>query len=133
MRFFDVLGNLKKGRRSVSKPSSVSEQEVSDPVKLAEMLRQLSLRVQELEARLPQEAVEFERDITGTTAGGVVHRFDHNLGVPVRWYVVHWSGSAVVHPALVYSATSTDKSLVLTSYSAGRVVLRIEPSQNGVS
>lgn len=131
MRFYDVLGALKRGRSGISKPTSIAD--VTDPAKLTEMLRQLSLRVQELEAKSGQEAVEFERNVTGTTAAGVNHTFEHNLGCPVRWYVVHWSGSAVVHPALVYQTSSTANSLVLTSYSAGRLVLRIEPSQYGVS
>jgi hypothetical protein len=133
MRFFSLAGVLQRARRAVSRPSSVSADDVQDPVKLAEILRQLSLRVQELESKLPPEGVEFEKDITGTTGAGVNYSFVHNFGVPIRWYVVHWSGSATVSPALVYQSSSTANVLTLKSHSVGRVVLRIEPSQHGLT
>jgi hypothetical protein len=133
MKFFNLAGTLQRARRYLARSVSVSADDAKDPVKLAEILRQLSLRVQEVEARLPGEGIEFERTITGTTGAGVNHSFEHNLGVPVRWYVVHWSGSEVVSPALLYQTSSTSDVLVLKSHSAGRIVLRIEPSQHCVT
>lgn len=131
MRFFNLAGVLQRARRSVSRAASVSSEDVKDATKLAETIRQLAVRVQELEAKQQPEGVEIVKDITGTTGAPVLQTFVHNLGVPVRWHVVFWSGSITVAPALAYSSTSDLNTLVLTSYSTGRVILRIEPSAYG--
>lgn len=89
MRFVDVYGRLKNARRAVSRASSVSESDVDSPPKLAEIIRQLSARVQEMEAKNQAEAVEFEVNVTA----GTPVRLNHNFGVPVRWYVTYWKSS----------------------------------------
>lgn len=131
MRFFNLSGVLQRARRAVSRSASVSSEEVKDPQKLSEVIRLLSVRVQELEAKQVPDAVEIVKDITGTAGVPVVVSFTHNFGSQVRWYPVYWSSAITVAPALVYNTTSTPDMLVLTSYSAGRIILRIEPSQYG--
>lgn len=133
MKFIDVRNALGKARRYVSRPSSTSSEEVKDPVKLAEIIRQLSLRVSELEARSAPPWVEFEKDVTGTVGVPVTVNLDHNLGGPIRFYVTYWRSSATVAPTIVALTTSTNDRLVLRVHSTGRIVIRIEPSQYGIS
>lgn len=111
----------------------MSVEDVKDPVKLAETIRLLSIRVQELEARIPTEAVEFERNITGSAGVPVDHTFEHNLGTHVRWYVVYWNSTTNTVPVISYQATSTVNKLVLRSSQSGRIVLRLEPTQYGIT
>lgn len=134
MRFVNLNGVYQKARRFLSGGSNVSEEEVKDPPKLAEILRGLSRRVTDVEALLPPEAIEFE---VAVGASGSTTTIAHNLGGPVRWYVVDWlQRDGVAYPAsapkLVQDASSTSDSLVLRSYATGRAIVRIEPAFAGV-
>lgn len=134
MRFVSVNGTVARLRRFVSRHSSVSAEEVKDPSKLAEIIRQLSVRVAELEAKVPPEGTEFEFTTIGTTISPETVRFYHGFSGPVRWYITHWAAAAGTAPDVVFDATNSDtNNLVLTSQSSGTLVVRIEPSQAGLS
>jgi hypothetical protein len=131
VRFYDIGGRLGRDRRSVSRTASVSPEDVKDVTKLAEIIRQMSVRIQELEARLPPEAVEFEMDITGTASSPTDYSIHHNTGTPIRYYVTQWSNSSAppsIAPAIVRQITSTLDRFDFKSHSEGRMVIRIEPS-----
>lgn len=135
MRFFDILGNLKGSRRFVSGAANVQDEEVKDPVKLAEILRNLMRRISDAESSISPEAQEYELEV-GTA--GLLTSINHNLNCSVRYTVVFWTktrsgGYPTAGPALVAQETSTDNTLDLRSYSAGRAIIRIEPSFKGVS
>lgn len=130
MKFIDINGLLGRGRRYVSSFTSPSAEQLEDKYKLAETIRDLTARINTLEAKSAPEGIEFEVDATA----GTDMEFHHNFGCPVRWYVVDWwhtIGSG--HNSLHRTAASTDNVLVLHSHNSGRMVLRIEPSQYGLT
>jgi len=136
MRFFDVHGVVGKARRFVSGSASVQDEEVRNPAKLAEVLRGSLRRLAELEARVSSEGAEYEVEVS---TGGSLHRIQHNLNGPVRFTVVYWTkpratGAAypTAGPSLAAHESSTANTLVLRSTVAGRAIIRIESSQNGV-
>ncbi len=127
---------MAKARRSVEQSLSLGHatEEKQDPKALGEQLRQVMLRVNRLEASAPKEATEFE--VVVSSLGATVELM-HNYGGPVRWWVTGWmriSASIVPSsgPSLVESATSTNDLLVLSSYVAGRAIIRVEPSSSFV-
>jgi hypothetical protein len=128
MKFINVNGVLQRARRFVSGGGQVQEDEVRDPQKLAEIIRQMQRRLSELESVTPPEGQEFEVNVG---SGGALTSIAHNVGGPVRWSVVCWTqvgGTAypVAAPALVQDVTSTSKTLVLRSYVAGKAIVRVE-------
>jgi hypothetical protein len=130
VKFFTRLGELAKARRFQNASASVQDDDVTDPVKLAKVLRSTLLRLTELESRIPPESLEFE---VHTGIDGALTTIAHNVGGPIRWWVTDWmqqDGVAypVKAPQLVQDATSTSSSLVLRSYKAGRAIVRIEPA-----
>jgi hypothetical protein len=83
-----VTPTQQTARRNVSRPLSLSNEDVKDPDKLAELLKQAYLRITDLEARIGPEPLEFETNVQN---GGTV-RLAHNLNCPVRYYVTHVDG-----------------------------------------
>lgn len=128
MRFVDINGSVFKERRSVSRGSAVFDEDVKDPVKLAEILRNALGRISELEARTVPEAAEFE--VSVSTAGAKVN-IRHEFNTPVRFFVTSWKGGSA-GPSLVKNTTDSDnKVLVLQSYVAGTAIIRIEQAKAG--
>ncbi len=131
MKFVTVTGALTKARRHVSSASSVQEEEVKLPSKLAEILRLLMARVAAVETLTPPEGIEFEVEVG---AAGAVTTLAHNLKSAVRYSVVFWTkvraGTTypTAGPILVADELSTDTVLHLRSYTAGRAVIRVEPA-----
>lgn len=129
MRSIDLNGILQRARRFVSRPSSASAEEVKDPNKLAEIIRQLSLRVQELEARTPPEAIEIAMQVEGSPVITVDYRFTHGLGTNVRWYPVYWYTDRN-HPIMFSQEEQAEdmNSVVLRAFCHGTVIMRFEPT-----
>lgn len=88
MRFINVNGVLARARRYVSRSGGVQDEEVRDPVKLAELIRQLQKRVTDLESVAAPEGIEFEVNCGEL---GESLSIAHNFGGPVRYYVTHWA------------------------------------------
>jgi len=133
MKFVSLVnGLLGRTRRAVSQPASVQDLDVKDPAKIGEALRQLTVRLNKLEAQAAPEATEFEVDLPGT---GALVELPHGFKTrQVRWTVVGWfcrvgSVSPAAQPNLVYDPSSTVTSLFLRSYQQGRAIIRVEPSQ----
>lgn len=136
MRFVSMDGILQKVRRYVSGGANVSDEEVKDPVKLAEIIRTLTARVTALEARTAPESAEFEVEVGSL---GAITRITHGFNSPVRFYVTYWiqkrdgSTSPTGAPALVVDSSSTLNVLALKSFLVGRAVIRIEPASSGIT
>lgn len=128
-RSFDSRGTLRKGTPAPANRRGISRDEAADPSRLSEALRDIYDRLGVLEARAAPEATEYVLDV-GTA--GAITRLYHGFGSSVRWTVCHWSGPNASW-ALVQDDLSDPDYLVLRSYQAGRVVLRIEPSQFSVT
>lgn len=134
MRFFGTDGTLAKARRYVSGAFNVSDEEVKDDTKLAELLRGIMRRLSDAEALLPPESIEFETEVS--TAGATVS-LAHNMNSAVRYSVTMWTKTATgayptAAPVLIADELSDDNTLVLRSYVAGRAVIRVEPAFNGI-
>ncbi len=89
MKFVDINGTIQRARRYLSRQHSVSEDDVKDGRKLADILREIGLRSQETEARIPPEPMEFEVDLEV----GEQVLLQHNFNAPVRWYVTQYQTS----------------------------------------
>lgn len=130
MKFINVNGVLQRARRFVSSTSGVTDTDIKDEARLADLLRSLQRRVSSLEAQMPPEPLEFEVNVGES---GAITSVAHNIGGPVRWFVVQWTqvgGTAypLSGPMLVQDATSTSRILALRSYVAGKAIVRVEPS-----
>lgn len=129
MKSVRLDGQVVRARRKVYSSDAVMEEDASNPGRIADLLRVAMQRISELEARLADEGIEFEANVG---AAGALSRFEHGFGKSVRFWPVYWSG-ATAAPILARSSDSTDNTLVLASYTAGRVVIRIEPSDAGIT
>lgn len=124
MRFVDLNGVLGKARRAFSGSDNLSESDVQDPRKLAELLRAAMRRIAALEANAQPDAVEFEIDATmGSTS-----LLQHGFGCPVRYWVVSWVGSGGPQFYVNTSQTTSDV-LALSTAVSGRAIVRVEASQ----
>ncbi len=133
MRFVSLVNSVvAKARRGITQGLSIGHpggDTKPDPVKLAEQLRQVMLRVNKLEALAGGEATEFEV-LTG--AAGAMFELRHGYNGPVRWYVVKWlrtAAGAATGTSLIEQKESTVNSLFIRSYVVGRAVIRVEPSK----
>jgi hypothetical protein len=135
MRFVSLVrGTVSKARRAVSQGLSLgighkTNDKEMDAAKLAEQLRQVMTRLNLLESQSSGEPVEFEV-VVGDHGARV--ELVHNLSGPVRWYVTSWLSAASQPTAghsLVQDQSSTANTLYLLSYTAGRAVIRVEPSK----
>ncbi len=136
MRFFNTTGVLGTGRRSVSGSASVQEEEVKNTSKLAEVLRGLLRRLSEVEAKVGKEPTEYEVEVT---AGDTV-TLTHGYNSPVRYWTVFWTRKRAIGSAdptttstFVALGTSDPNRLVLKAVGTGRAIIRVEPSQYGLS
>ncbi len=128
MRFVTADGVVQKSKRFVGSGGAVQDEDVKNPAKLAEVIRQLQKRVEGLEVVTPPEPIEFEVNVG---MGGAITTLYHNFNSPVRWYVVSWSPIDATawptdHPRLVRSHTSTSQILFLRSYVPGKAIIRVE-------
>ncbi len=131
MRFIGITGVIAKAKRFVSTAESIFESDVQDDNKLVSLLRNVLLRVAEVESKIPPEGMEFEVAVGDMEA---LVSFNHNLNCQVRWWVTCWTRPVsqgaypTAAPVLVQDASSTANTLVLRSSVIGRAVVRIEPS-----
>lgn len=137
MRFFGIDGVLSSSRRYVSGAANVQDEEVKNPIKLAEILRGLLQRITAAEASIPPEAIEFEVELTGG-AGASSITLSHNFNGAVRYMVVYWTSTRAgatptASPVLVVDASSDVNNLVLKSSVAGRAIIRVEPAFKGIN
>lgn len=106
-------------------PSAVlTALDAQEPEKIARAVNDLTRSVAE-QARAFTPRVIFHRDVTVTGTGLVKYRFQHGFRGLVNWYVARWSSAAGGH-SLVEDASTTADTLVLVSYIAGTLTLRVE-------
>jgi len=103
----------------------VTEADVQDPAKLARLLGRMLSDEAALRRRFAPARLDFE-DIPVLVTGDIV-QFHHNFGGRARWWVVGWQCATNVAPILREDVTlTTTDTLVLRSYVAGTVTLRLE-------
>jgi hypothetical protein len=102
-----------------------------DTAELVRVVKDLSARVQTLEANSPPESVEFEVQFST----GSSETLQHGFGCPVRWWVTDWAaGENGVSPMgmSMYRSASDNNSITIFSAYEGKAVIRVEKSQFGV-
>lgn len=100
----------------------VTEEQASDPKRLARLLMSILRDVAAIRRRHWPRRIDFEDVALGS--GGAAHRFPHGFRSRVRWWVVDWQGASA--PVLSKSTSSDDSTLVLESSVAGTATIRIE-------
>lgn len=101
--------------------------DAADPNKLARLLNDVLANVNRLRRKWAADFIDYE-DVSVSTSGATV-RLQHNFSGRVRWRVVDWTDAATGAPDLRKDTTNTDaNTLVLKSYVAGTVTIRVEPA-----
>lgn len=104
-------------------PEQVTDDQVKDPKRLAELLGRLLVAVTELRRAWDPKRIDFEdQAVTAGTAFGLEHRF----GGRVRWWVVDWVPDATGDVAIFERTASTDTLLTLLPQNTGTVTIRVE-------
>ena len=119
-----AVGAVRQLTRPAEPRQQVTPEQVQDPERLARLAMDLLRDVAALKRRFWPRRVDHEDrevDATGTTK----YRFPHGFAGRVRWYVVGWSGGSA-GASLVEHDDTDDSTLVLVSYVAGTLTLRIE-------
>jgi hypothetical protein len=86
VRLVDANGQVVRATRFASGQPSVRDSDVTDPSRLADIIRAMSVRITELEAKSGPEGTEFEVD----ASSGSQVRLYHGFKSPVRYHVVRW-------------------------------------------
>lgn len=86
MKHVSLDGSLPKGRRAVSRPSSITAEDVQDPDNLSLVITNLQNQIAELQASVPKDFSEFEVDLVP----GEPVTLPHGFNAPVRFYHTHW-------------------------------------------
>lgn len=126
MKFVDLTKTVRKGRANPSSQTTFQKSDAEDPQRLADTIRALQTRLATLEAAKEPEPTEVELQLTPGEL--VIH---HGFKGAVRWYVTHWFG-ATEGPKL-RTVSNEPGYLKLHSSLDGLAVIRIEPSQYGVT
>ncbi len=121
---FPLRGPVKQLDRRAEPEEQITEDQATEPPRVARLLMSLLRDVATLKRRWWPRRLDFEDravDSTGTT----LYRFEHRLGGRVRWWVVDWQ-SSVGSPWLNRDATTSNDVLVLVSLVSGTATIRIE-------
>ena len=106
-------------------PETITEHDVQDPSNLALILTGIRADVADQRADFVPNRIDYE-DYPVLT-GGAALRLIHGFNGRVRWWVVGWQCPTNVAPILKEDTVQTDtKTLVLLSYVAGTVTIRVE-------
>ncbi len=116
--------------RQLDSPAVPDEQitpdQVTDTDRIARLFMRILKDVAGLKRRYWPDRLDFE-DVAVDATGTTLYRFPHGLGGRVRWWPVDWQGSLLTYnPALARDPSTDDNTLVLVSYAAGIVTVRIE-------
>lgn len=104
-------------------PEQVTDDQVKDPKRLAELLGRLLVAVTELRRAWDPKRIDFEdQAVTAGTEFDLEHRF----GGRVRWWVVDWVPDATGDVAIFERTASTDTMLTLLPQNTGTVTIRVE-------
>jgi hypothetical protein len=128
-----MSANVKKDGTSTTvdakrKPiEQITESQVTDAKRLAQLLQDGFAAAAATAERFAPNRVDFE-DRSVDASGTQTHSFAHRLGKRVRWWAVDWTGTGG-GPELARHDSTTNDTLVLVSYRAGTVTLRVEEAE----
>jgi hypothetical protein len=114
-------GILRRLDPGIQPDRTTTAEDVKDPEKLARAVQELREALAGVE--LPR-SIDFE-DLAAST-GGALLRLAHGFGGRVRWFVMDWQSSGTAAPVLMRTTASDENTLVLGSYVAGTVTVRVE-------
>lgn len=117
-------GPVRRLDRASEPDERVTVDDLKSPDYLARLLMRILRELADLRRRWWPKRIDVEdRDVDGT--GSTKYRFPHGFGGRVRWWVVDWSGASSV-AGLMRHSDSDNNTLVLVSWVAGTVTVRIE-------
>jgi hypothetical protein len=122
----DSAGNVRQLDLRAEPDAAPTEEQVSNAPKLVRLLAKLIKDVATLRRRFAPRRIDFE-GVAVNDNGTIGYRFPHHFGSMVRWWPVSWqsaAGGAAV--ALDQASDSDNDTLVLVSYAAGTITLRVE-------
>ena len=102
----------------------ITEEQAKDPARLARVLMKIIRDLSGMRRRWWPRYVDHE-DLVVDGTGTTKYRLPHEFGGRVRWWPVDWSDSAA-GPRLKRHADTDSNTLVLVSYTAGTVTVRVE-------
>lgn len=121
----DSDGTVTQLDRGATPGENLSEQDVADVPKLTRLLIRLVADVAALKRRFWPARLDFE-DLEVDGTGTVKYRFEHGFGGRARWWVVSTRATSGVSAMLEEHADTDQDTLVLVSYSACTIDLRVE-------
>lgn len=122
----DAAGKVKPLERSIQPSEQITGEDAKDAVNVARAMMRILRDVAQLKRRWMPKRVDFEGVAVDKT-GQKKFSLRHNLGGPVRWWVVDWETNEPLRPSpALIRVASDDTTLTLVSYAAGTVTLRIE-------
>lgn len=117
-------GQTRQLDRQAEPDEQVTPEYVADQERMARLLMRILRDLALMKRRFwPRRADHEDRVVDGT--GTTKYRFPHGYNGRIRWFPVDWSG-ATAGPRLVRHADTDNNTLVLVSYTAGTVTLRVE-------
>lgn len=113
------------GRASAAE--ALTEADVQDTSKLTRLLARILAELAALRRRFSPRRVDFEDVVVLDT--GVAIQLQHSFGARARWWVIGWQCPTNVTWILREDkVNTTTATLVLLSYAAGTVTIRVEAS-----
>jgi hypothetical protein len=130
----DRNGTVRQLDRRAEPDEQVTPDQVANIGRMARLLMRMLKDLALLKRRFfPKRIDHQDRDVDDS--GTVKHRFAHNMGGRVRWWVTDVTSltpvtiglsTVYIPPALVQHSDTDDNTLVLVSYVASTLTLRIE-------
>jgi hypothetical protein len=117
-------GKIRQLDRPAQPEDQVTEEQVTDSKQLSRLLNELRSDTAKEQRRWQPNFVEHE-DVSVDGTGTTKYRFTHKFGKRVRWWPTDWTG-ATAGARLVKHTDSDDDTLVLVSYTTGKLTVRIE-------
>ncbi len=121
-----VIDSTSRVRQLDAQPEpdeQVTTAEVASGEKLSRLLIRILSNVAKL-LRAWRPRIVDHRDRVVDATGSTLYRFPHGFGGRVNWWVIDWQGAA--GESLARHSTSDNNTLVLVSYVAGTVSVRLE-------
>lgn len=117
-------GSIRQLDKAIQPPEQVTEEQVKDSHRLSRLLMSILRDVVSLKRRWSPPFIDFE-DVVVDGTGTTKYRFPHRFGGRVRWHSVGWK-SATAGARLVEHSDTDGNTLVLVSYTAGTLTLRVQ-------
>lgn len=123
----DSAGKVRVLDGKAGPDETVTEEHAKDPARVARILIRILATIAALKRAFSPKRIDYE-DVAVLGSGALV-QLQHGFGSRTRWWVIGWQSGGTAAPIFIEStALTTASTLVLQSYVAGTVTLRVESS-----